>query len=253
MPFLDIFRNLFGIRYPDGPNPNYGPEIPRQENNKFRNPIWENDDDEDDASDFRESNGGIHFQIFGDPIEMTRYFESQMDNMLKSIFDGFGQRGGFMVPFDGEPTLEALPPPETKRSASLRDRILNREFESTEFSRNPKVDSDLDGKISSEELTKVWKDPSIQEVEPYNPRNSIASRFAGRSTSTQIIRRSDGTLEKRQTFRDSDGNEKITVTRQIGDKMHEIITKKDKAGIESKTENLINMDEKNIIELYGVL
>ena len=67
--------------------------------------------------------------------------------------------------------------------------------------------------------------------------------FSGRATSTQIIRRSDGTLEKRQTFRDSEGNEQTTVTRQIGDKMHEIITKRDKTGAETKTENLINMDE----------
>ena len=33
---------------------------------------------------------------------MTRYFESQMDSLLKNFFDGFGHRG-FMVPFDGTP------------------------------------------------------------------------------------------------------------------------------------------------------
>ena len=49
----------------------------------------------------RQPNGGIHFQIFGDPFEMTRYFESQMDHMLKHFFDGFGQNK-FMIPFDSK-------------------------------------------------------------------------------------------------------------------------------------------------------
>lgn len=31
----------------------------------------------------------MHFKIFSEPLEMTRYFESQMDNMLKNFFSGF--------------------------------------------------------------------------------------------------------------------------------------------------------------------
>lgn len=32
---------------------------------------------------------GMHFRVFSDPFEITRYFESQMDDMLKS-FGNFG-------------------------------------------------------------------------------------------------------------------------------------------------------------------
>lgn len=62
-------------------------------------------------------------------------------------------------------------------------------------------------------------------------------------SSTRIIKRSDGTIEKHQTFKDNDGNEQTIVRRQIGDKVHELITNRNKAGNETTTENFININE----------
>lgn len=37
----------------------------------------------------------MHFNIFSDPLEMAKYFESQMDNMLKNF--GFGHNSFFSM------------------------------------------------------------------------------------------------------------------------------------------------------------
>lgn len=250
MPVLDFFRNLFGVRRNHQEDHlTFRPEIPRQENDSFRNPIWETEDDDDEYnSDFRNPNeGGIHFQIFGDPFEMTRYFESQMDSIFKNFFDGFGGQRD-------ESPFEALPaPPESRERTgkTLRERILLREFESpVDHSREySKADSDLDGKISAEELSKVWKEPSSHQIVPAEkPRNSFSFNFS-KVNKFQIVN-PDGTVEKRQTFKDSNGNERTVITRQMGEKIHEIITTRDKDGSETKTENLINMDENEMKSFY---
>lgn len=103
-------------------------------------------------------------------------------------------------------------------------------------------------RIKSDELAKIWT-PS----EPENRRESPFSiRTFGNSVSTQIIRRSDGSIEERRTARDSEGNEEIRVTRQIGDKKHTIITQKAKDGSETKTEDIVNMDESEFIWIFIV-
>lgn len=65
----------------------------------------------------------------------------------------------------------------------------------------------------------------------------------GRSIRKEYVRRSDGTIEQKQVFRDSEGNEKVTVSQQIGDKIHTVTTKRDKNGLETKTEEFVNIDE----------
>lgn len=92
--------------------------------NSFRNPIWENDEDDDDINDFRyisylmnvtcniykpyctklnlfmnsrQPRNRFQFKVFSDPFEMTRFFETQMDDMMRNFFgafDGFGNRFG---------------------------------------------------------------------------------------------------------------------------------------------------------------
>ena len=88
-------------------------------------------------------------------------------------------------------------------------------------------------------MAKIWKSPS-ESVESF-PKTSI--RTFGSSVSTQIVRRPDGSVEERRTVRDTDGNEETRITRQIGDKMHTIVTKKAKDGSEIKSEDIVNMDE----------
>lgn len=69
----------------------------------------------------------------------------------------------------------------------------------------------------------------------------------GRSVRKEIIRRPDGTLEKKQVVRDSEGNEETVISKEIGDKTYVITTRKDKNGVEIKSEDLINMDESKYI------
>lgn len=90
---------------------------------------------------------------------------------------------------------------------------------------------------------KLWKnEPSNSgAVQEYKPQRSFQS--FGQSMSTRIVQLPDGTVEQHKTVRDSEGNEEITVTRQIGDKKYTVVTKKDKTGAETKIEDLYNMDE----------
>lgn len=90
---------------------------------------------------------------------------------------------------------------------------------------------------------KLWKnEPSnIGAVQEYKPKRSFQS--FGQSMSTRIVKLPDGSVEQHKTVRDSEGNEEITVTRQIGDKKYTVVTKKDKTGAETKIEDLYNMDE----------
>lgn len=59
--------------------------------NSFRNPIWSNDDD-DDADDelHSDSRNGLNFgfNIFSSPLEMQRYFEQQMNQLIRSFHSG---------------------------------------------------------------------------------------------------------------------------------------------------------------------
>lgn len=101
-------------------------------------------------------------------------------------------------------------------------------------------------RINKESLVKFWQDPSSRQIESIiqpEKKSCTGFNFSGSLSSTRIITRGDGTVEKHQTFKDNQGNEKTVVRRQIGDKVHELIKNRDKSGIESTTENFINMNE----------
>ena len=89
-------------------------------------------------------------------------------------------------------------------------------------------------------MAKVWKTPEKSD-DSYS--SSPLFRSFGTSVSTQIVKRPDGRIEERRTVKDSNGNEEVRVTRRIGDKLHTIITKKQKDGSETKSEDIVNMDE----------
>lgn len=90
-----------------------------------------------------------------------------------------------------------------------------------------------------DEFSKTWENGNTGTIESYLPH-----KFSiGKSVRKEIIRRADGTIEKKQIIKDSEGNEETIVSREIGDKKYVITTKKDKDGVETKSEDLINMDE----------
>ncbi|XP_011501091.1 PREDICTED: uncharacterized protein LOC105364766 isoform X2 [Ceratosolen solmsi marchali] len=288
MPFLDFFRSIFNKEAIQEPPQNRFEDNYRY-SDSFRNPIWQNDEDEneDDVSDFRHPMNRYNFKIDSNPFEMTRFFEAQMEYLLKSFFsfDGFGKNFGnhtnIFIPFEDDnfmqefsiydgrsngigprdevmkPEYKATDPgfandnftslfalPDVKpKTKGLCDALLKPSYEILD-SNSDKVDSDLDGKIKSGELAEIWKAPSTSET--VQPQFSVRNFTFGKSVSTQVIRRQDGSIEERRTVKDSNGNEETSITRQIGDQQHTIIKKKAKDGSEEQTENIINMDENEL-------
>ncbi|XP_015603977.1 HCLS1-associated protein X-1 [Cephus cinctus] len=252
MSFFNFFQNLFaGGNNQRPPNDRY--EEHWEPRHSFRNPIWQNDEDDDDEigdNDFRNPRHGFHFHIFSDPLQITKFFETEMDNMLKGFFSGFGQ-GEITSPFGNDEVFKALPHGKPQRKENLRDEFLKPGYEQPALDQSgfskPKVDADLDGKVSTDELMKVWTKPSTsQEIQTYSPNRQFNIQSFGKSIITRSIRRPDGTMEQHRTVKDSEGNEETTVTRQIGDKTHTVVTKLDKNGIQTTTENLVNIDENEL-------
>nr|XP_033340645.1 uncharacterized protein LOC117228770 isoform X1 [Megalopta genalis] len=225
MPLWNFIRDIFLGKNSDEPrNKGFFDDQDRANRDSFRNPIWQNDEDDDDMEDFRHSRGGVHFHIFNDPLEITRQFESQIDNLMKSFF-GFHHEENMFSP--------ALPPPQ---EGNLREEMLKRN--SDDFSEvTPKEDINLDGKVTPDNFSNIWN--------TYNEPNRFKSTTVF-MTRKEFIHKPDGTIEQKQIIKDNEGNEETTISRQIGDKLHTITTKKDKNGVETKTEELINIDESEL-------
>ncbi|XP_053980782.1 uncharacterized protein LOC128877481 [Hylaeus volcanicus] len=219
MPFWDLVRGIFGGRNSETPqNKWFFEHRDNYDRDNFRNPIWQNDEDDDDVDDFRHSRGGFHFHIFSDPLEITRYFESQMDNMLRNFEYNFNM---FEYGSEGENTFMKALPSMPSGQENLRDKMLK---PSTSLDKvDPKLDVDLDGKVTVDNFSEVWD----KYNQPKSPEVFVTIK---------------------QKFRDSEGNEETIVSRQIGDKMYTVTTKKDKHGVETKEENLVNMDESELKE-----
>lgn len=250
MPFFDFFRNLFGGR-DSNESRNFRIFDPQSHPDNFRNPIWQIDDDESDIDDFRQPRGRMHFSIFTDPIEMMRYFEAQMDNIMKDFYHGLGDNNNlFSFPEIENPQMNTLPYAPPKQE-SLRDKFLKQGDNHDKYA-DDKVDIDLDGKITPSEFAKVWSNSSMEK--PTNMQPYVQQDVFGKSMRTEVYQRSDGTVEHKKIIRDSDGNEETVISREIGDKKYVITTRKDKSGVVTKTEDLINMDEnelKNFTEQWG--
>lgn len=237
MSFFDFFRNFLGTKHRNEPGTS-GLGNDDSYRDSFRNPIWQSDEDDDDIDDFRYPRSGMHFKIFSGPLEITRYFESQMDNMLKNFFFGFNNE------FFGDEANKALPFVTPEKDGNLRDEMLKSYPDAfiTDVPAEQKIDTDIDGKITKEEFSKMWNKGNVEIVKPIVPY-SFSTR---RSVRKEIIRRSDGTIEQKQIIRDSEGNEEIIESKEIGDKKYVITTKKDKNGVETKSEDLFNIDESEL-------
>lgn len=85
----------------------------------------------------------------------------------------------------------------------------------------------------------MWNKGNMETKNSFVPK----SFSIGRSVRKEIIRRSDGTVEKKQVIKDNAGNEETIISREMGDKTYVVTIKKDKNGIETRSEDLINMDE----------
>ncbi|CAK9801628.1 hypothetical protein ANTQUA_LOCUS2934 [Anthophora quadrimaculata] len=222
MEIFNFIRNIFSRQKLEEPRDKwFSDHRNNYDTDDFENLMWQNDDNIDNSRYFKRKD---HFDVFTNPLEMTRYFEFQVDNILKHFLFGFnnpGDGGGMdMLPF------------ASSEKKQLRDSMLKQNDEMPS-----KLDTDLDGKITVDNFSNIWDEhnqPKLKWSQPF---------IVGKSVKKEYVRRPDGTIEQKQITRDSEGNEEIIITQQLGDKVHTIITKKDKDGVETTTENFCNTNE----------
>ncbi|KAK7872989.1 hypothetical protein R5R35_004293 [Gryllus longicercus] len=260
MSFFNFFRGFFGFP-PDG-NANRRGDLPdERQPNGFRNPIWSQDDDDDDDEDFSFLNRGPRtrsFRVDSNPLEIHRFFEQQIEDMMRSFgafgFGSFGSRDFFSLeppPMESEPDSFAGPSDAFK--GGLREQYLKPGYESdSSRGRNErKMDSDLDDQVPAGEVSKILRQgPRLDVIEPERaqPFGSIVARSFGRSMTSKTVSRPNGGIEHHKSVRDSSGNEEVTVTRSIGGQSYTITTKTDAQGKQERIENFVNMDEGDLKE-----
>lgn len=195
--FMDKLRNFLGFRQ----------EPPR---NDFRNPIWISDDEDDEDDLYTKQN----IEVFTLPEEMQQDFAKHMHEMFKS----FGNMFGDMKMFLTEDRFESMPgdpndlDPENFNSKSIRDYYLKPGYHNERYEQ-PKEDIDLDGKVSSHEISGLLK----QKDEFSKPDSSapfdgrlVPGRSFCKTIITTSVTKSDGTIETKRIIKN--GNEVIEET-----------------------------------------
>lgn len=84
----------------------------------------------------------------------------------------------------------------------------------------------------------MWNKENMEITKP-----SISTFSIGRSVRKEIVRKADGTIEKKQIIRDSEGNEETIISKEADNKAYVVTIKKDKNGVETRSKDLFNMDE----------
>ncbi|XP_032515607.2 uncharacterized protein LOC116768866 [Danaus plexippus] len=198
--FMDRVRSFFGFES----------NSPR---NDFRNPIWGSDDD-DDGDELYTKNP---MDIYKDPVDLHREFSRQMQDMLKNLGSIFGDLGSFFGPGDmesfGTMTDLPIPDPETDKfdSNRIRDYYLKPGYHDYKYEQ-PKVDNDLDGKISSNEISGLLQKKDEDPIVPQTPFNGtlVPGRPFCQTIITTSVTKADGTVETRRIVKN--GNEVIEET-----------------------------------------
>ncbi|XP_065168803.1 uncharacterized protein [Atheta coriaria] len=163
--------------------------------------------------------------FMGSPHEFHKFVEEQMQHIMSS----FGM-GRHVTPFDDFNTQETPP-------GSLREQYLKPGFDHPSTS---KADTDLDGRVSIDELDTVLK-PS-GEMQPYTkPIIKGGMHFFGQSISTRTVRKPDGSVETTRTVTDNAGNRETTVTMRDKNTERTITTRIDANGDETKEEKFVNL------------
>ena len=263
----NLFRGFFGFpRHQDdwSRSNNFG----INEGRNFR------DDDEDTNSDphshGNQETNSRGFTVYTDPLELHKYFDQQMDEMLQMFgqsfgFGGFGNRDGLsegvgvfppshgrMVPYE-DLTDEPAAPDDHARDFMLR-----------EEPDQPRVDTEVDwDKLDREEIDRLMTRESgdnersfrnpVMDLFPAHrgaghktPGYGFSFQSFGSSVSERSVTRPNGGVETTKTVKSSDGSEEVTLTRRLGDQAHEQVTRRDKAGATVTEENLVNIQEADL-------
>jgi len=110
-----------------------------------------------------------------------------------------------------------------------------------------KGDTDLDGKLSEEDIMSLVKSPSPDSQQISRPRRQQPQFFSSSSSVTfSSFQGADGKVEQKKVVRDSEGREHTTITRSLGDKSHSVTTIIGNDGKQEKHETFTNMAEDEI-------
>lgn len=195
-------RTFLGIRQ----------EPPR---NDFRNPIW-NSDDEDDGDELYERQNTDEFL---DPLDINQEFTKQMNEIFKSFGSMFGDMKLFEEHLDSLPIITAdqqtNTPEEQTNINNLRDYYLKPGYHSRKHD-EPK-DIDLDGKISSHEISGLLKRNDNSYTDHKTPvpfdGNLVPGRSFCKTIITTSVKKPDGTVETRKIVKNgNDVVEEVTTT-----------------------------------------
>ncbi|XP_049802552.1 HCLS1-associated protein X-1 [Schistocerca nitens] len=260
MSFYNFFRNIFGLpKKPDEEdsfrrgNYNYPPED--YERNAWSNDHYE-DDDIEEMGPVEEQPFG--FKIFSSPLEIHRFFEKQMNEMMKTfqMFDS--------DPMIGIGDFHSIEPPNDdddddggrRTGRSLRDELFKPGYQY----KHPGVKGYLEDKKEDNDLDESMKGSTLGEILDAKPSLRIGVdgdelptrgpqiRVFGKSVTSKTVCKPDGSVEHHKTVRDNQGNEETIVTRQIGDKKYTVITHTDANGVIKRSESFQNMDEGEVEE-----
>jgi len=120
---------------------------------------------------------------------------------------------------------------------------------------SPTIDKDLDNNLDESDIGDLLSSHKSRESQDISFRSPNSQGTASSSTFkySTFSRKmnADGSVETTSTKRDSNGNEEVTVTRNIGEQTHSVITKKSKDGNEEKVENFVNMEKDDLQEFEG--
>lgn len=224
--YRNMFRRFFGY------NPNFGQgRFPFDERPSY------SDDDVDQSEKYNQPGAGSQddftnargFSIYSDPLEINRFFEHQMDEMLK-IFGGFGfgfegfpnQSRPMLERFDdfkfgGDPVFE---PEARKPEGYARDFMLK---DHDNGQPRPRVDTEVEwDKLDMDELDQLMSkkdkvsDPNVRSDERFPifdlmPRqsgpptsgapNNFTFQSFGSSMSEKTVRNPNGGIETVRTVR----------------------------------------------------
>ncbi|XP_068624050.1 uncharacterized protein [Battus philenor] len=181
--FMDKIRSFLGLRV----------EPPR---NDFRNPIWNTeDDDEDDELYTRQK-----IEVF-DPVEMHRELTKQMHEMFNSFGSMFGDLKTFLHDDNIDAVVTDIPvhqePEHFNNSNSIRDFYLKPGYHNKK-SEIPEGDVDLDGKISSQEISGLLKQKDGLLTPTHRYDNTPSGRSFCQTIITTSVTKPDGSIETRR-------------------------------------------------------
>merc|ERR1719436_2381117 len=199
---------------------------------------------------------------------MNRFFDQQLDEMLKIFGQGFGFGSGTGRSYGGLGDNRMIPLQEPDDDDGPRHA---RDFMLKDDGQQPRVDTEVNSdSIDMRELDQLMKyrdreNPGFPHHQEQNPtslwglfsqpsfdRRELPSGSRGNfySFGSSMTQRSvtgpEGRLETTRTVRNSDGSEVVTVTKQMGDKSYEIVTNRNKDGSVSTEEKLVNIAENEL-------